>query len=387
MSASETDFIYKTLKQIEKLMAINDLTPAEAQVLRENLSGSTGGGVTEDATAALRTLLKRHAGAKKPRRRHNVLGDGPRMGPSGRVGQRRASGGGSSVGGGSSRGGRRSRNGSRESARANDSSLPPIEGEPPAQALDDWSAIALYQDHFYNVKEAAKTTGFGDAKRMHRAQLDQHITLQEKDMKRRAALQEKYAEEQRKQLEGWRQEEQDKAEKRAAKLAAEKKELDRMLALKQARELREQERADAEDRAAVAKAVKDLEDEQKAIQAKKERVAAYNLEVKLRNDEERRTRAVRMAELQAKEQKAVEEHKAIMLKQEQDREARIQAQADRLNKMVPLPSPFAFPAPRLSHATLTTHDPLTHLWRLTLSLFVSDGDRINCDPGDAGQDR
>jgi len=355
MSAAETDFIYKTLKQIEKLMAINDLTPAEAQVLRENLSGSTGGGVSEDATAALRTLLKRHAGAKKPRRRHNVLGEGPRMGPSGRVGQRRASGGGSSVGGGSSRGGRRSRNGSRESARANDSSLPPIEGEPPAQALDDWSAIALYQDHAYNVKEAAKTTGFGDAKRMHRAQLDQHITLQEKDMKRRAALQEKYAEEQRKQLEGWRQEEQDKAEKRAAKLAAEKKELDRMLALKQARELREQERADAEDRAAVAKAVKDLEDEQKAIQAKKERVAAYNLEVKLRNDEERRTRAVRMAELQAKEQKAVEEHKAIMLKQEQDREARIQAQADRLNKMVPLPSPFAFPVPRLSHATLTAN--------------------------------
>ena len=156
MSAAETDFIYKTLKQIEKLMAINDLTPAEAQVLRENLSGSTGGGVTEDATAALRTLLKRHAGAKKPRRRHNVLGDGPRMGPSGRVGQRRASGGGSSVGGGSSRGGRRSRNGSRESARANDSSLPPIEGEPPAQALDDWSAIALYQDHFYIHKKNSR---------------------------------------------------------------------------------------------------------------------------------------------------------------------------------------------------------------------------------------
>lgn len=45
-----------------------------------------------------------------------------------------------------------------------------------------------------------------------------------------------------------------------------------------------------------------------------------------------------MAKLHALEAKAVEEHKAIMLKQEQDREARIQAQADRLNKMMAIGS-------------------------------------------------
>lgn len=72
--------------------------------------------------------------------------------------------------------------------------------------------------------------------------------------------------------------------------------------------------------------------------AKKKAQAEYNLQVKLANDEERRTKAERMAKLHALETKAVEEHKAIMLKQEQDREARIQAQADRLNKMMAIGS-------------------------------------------------
>ena len=94
-----------------------------------------------------------------------------------------------------------------------------------------------------------------------KAQLDQHISLQEKELMRRAQLQDKYAEEQRRQLDGWRKEEEEKARKRAERLANERAELDRMLALKQRRELLAQEQADAEDAAAIAKAKQDLQDD------------------------------------------------------------------------------------------------------------------------------
>jgi hypothetical protein len=338
MTPAEEDFIYKTLRQIERLLAIPDLTPAEAKMLRQNLGGSTSMEISAQASGDLKELLKRHSAGPKPRRKHGFQTSGPKMGPGTRVGQsRRKSGGGAA---GRSGGGRRSREAMSTSAPA-DTSFPAIasaEEEPPARPLDDWSAITLFQDQEYQTKEAAKQGGFGQAKRTMKAQLDQHITLQEKELKRRAQLQDKYAEEQRRQLENWRSEEEEKARKRAAKLAAEKAELDRMLALKQKRELRQQEQIAEEDAAAIAKAKQDLQDEQDRLMAKKKAQAEYNLKVKLANDEERRTKAERMAKLHALEAKAVEEHKAIMLKQEQDREARIQAQADRLNKMMAIGS-------------------------------------------------
>lgn len=305
-------------------------------MLRENLGGATSGEASAQASQELKALLKRHSVGPKPRRNHGFQASGPRMGPASRVGQSRRKS--SSTMGGPARSGRRSRESTSAPA---DTSLPAIasaEEEPKAPPLDDWSAITLFQDTEYQAKEAAKQGGFGQAKRTMKAQLDQHIGLQEKELKRRAQLQEKYAEEQRRQLESWRKEEEEKARKRAAKLAAERAELDRMLALKQRRELLAQEQADAEDAAAIARAKKDLQDEQDRILAKKKAQAEYNLQVKLANDEERRTRAERMAKIHAMEAKAVEEHKAIMLKQEQDREARIQAQADRLNKMMAIGS-------------------------------------------------
>jgi hypothetical protein len=231
----------------------------------------------------------------------------------------------------------RSAAGRRTGSAPKASQLPEISArtdEPPARPMDDWSAITLFQDQEYQIKEAAKQGGFGQAKRTMKAQLDQHIGLQEKELRRLAQLQDKYAEEQRRQLEAWRTEETDKASKRAAKLAAEKAELDRMLALKQKRERMAEEKTAAEDAAAISRAKQDLQDEMDRMTAKKQAQAEYNLKVKLANDEERRTKADRMAVLHALEAKSVEEHKAIMLKQEKDREDRIQAQADRLNKMM-----------------------------------------------------
>ncbi len=336
MTPAEEDFVYKTLRHIERLLAIPNLTPAEAKMLRENLGGSTSVENAAQASQELKALLKRHSVGPKPRRKHGFQASGPKMGPGTRVGQSRRTS--SSTAGRSSRSGRRSRESTSAPA---DTSLPAIVGaedEPRAPPLDDWSAIMLFQDQEHQAKEAAKQGGFGQAKRTMKAQLDQHIGLQEKELRRRAQLQDKYAEEQRRQLESWRKEEEEKAQKRAAKLAAERAELDKILALKQRREVLAQEQADAEDAAAIAKAKQDLQDEQDRIMAKKKAQAEYNLKVKLANDEERRTKAERMAKLHALEAKAVEEHKAIMLKQEQDREARIQAQADRLNKMMEIGS-------------------------------------------------
>lgn len=325
MTSAEEDFVYQTLRQIERLLAIPDLTPAEAKMLRMNLGGSTDPG---QASGELRELLKRHSTGRKPRRKHGFQTSGPKMGPGARVGQSRRKSGAMD----------RSASGRRTASAPKAAQLPEIsarsDDEPPARPMDDWSAITLYQDQEHQVKEASKQGGFGQAKRTMKAQLDQHIGLQEKELRRRAQLQDKYAEEQRRQLEAWRAEETDKAQKRANVMAVEKAELDRMLALKQKRERMAEEKTATEDAEAIRRAKQDLQDEMDRIMAKKKKQAEYNLVVKLANDEDHRTKGERMAKLQEAEARSVEEHKAIMLKQEKDREDRIQAQADRLNKMM-----------------------------------------------------
>ena len=58
MTPAEEDFIYKTLRQIERLLAIPDLTPAEAKMLRQNLGGSTSMEISAQASGDLKELLK-----------------------------------------------------------------------------------------------------------------------------------------------------------------------------------------------------------------------------------------------------------------------------------------------------------------------------------------
>jgi hypothetical protein len=141
MLPTEVDFIYKTLRQIEKLLAINNLSPQEARVLRQNLSSSTEP-VNPAASQELRKLLKRHSLGPAPRRRSSK-GVGPRMGPGRRAAaEARARGDAARARGGGGGGG--------GVAQASSGSLPPIDTKDGSQSggeiVNEWSAITLFQD-------------------------------------------------------------------------------------------------------------------------------------------------------------------------------------------------------------------------------------------------
>ena len=114
----------------------------------------------------------------------------------------------------------------------------------------------------YFAAESRKQQLIQARKHQHKLQLDDHLKLQEKEYQRRQRLELKYAEEQQQQLQLWRDQEVAKAELRRAKNAEERENLDRMLKLKQAREQMEKQRDEDLDAKLLAKAQKDLEDEQ-----------------------------------------------------------------------------------------------------------------------------
>ena len=321
MTQSDADFIYKTIRQIERLQSINDLTKEEARVLRKNLNGSTT--VTPGTSQELRKLLKRHSVGRMPRRRQSK-GVGPRMGP----GQYRAAVRGNAQGSSSASLGL-----PRIGSDGPDASRPPSAPETAVQK-DEWSAITLFQDEQYLQAENKKQGLYDRRKKMYREQLNEHLALQEQEYKRRELMEAKYAEEQRKQLENWREQELTKARARQVKNAEERVNLDRMLALNQARERMEQERDEAMDATLVAKAVQDLQDETDRLTSKKLAQTEYNRKVKEDNAVQLAIKARRQGEQQELEKKAVREAQQIMDKNENDRNARIQAQADRLTKMM-----------------------------------------------------
>lgn len=331
MTPSESEFIYKTIRQIERLQAINDLSKDEARVLRRNLTGSTAA-VNAGASQELRKLLRRHATGPAPKRRssHGV-GPGPRMGPGRTVADRsilRASGSRSAA-----------LYASHGSAELN---LPRIEQAESAGAVaqptDEWSAITLYQDELWLKEEKSKSATLHRRKHLNKEQLDEHISLQQREYQRRQLMESKYADEQRHQLERWRDDEISKAETRKLKNEEERANLDKILALKNAREQMERERAEQLDANLLLKARKDLQDENDRVAAKKSAQKEYNRKVKEENAIQLAIKAKRLQEMQSLEQKAVMEAQAIMDKNEKDRDDRIQAQADRLTKMMAMGS-------------------------------------------------
>ena len=313
----ECEFIYHTLRQIEKLQTVNDLTPGEAKVLRANLRNvlDTGAGPDPKTAQDIRRLSKRHVhrgAAQKPRR--STGGSGQRA--RGKDASRNVSMG----------------NASRPTSQPK---LPPIGNESTAEiAVDEWSAITMAQDAEFQAGISEKMRQATINKYKNKAQLDQHINLQEQQRQRRSDLESKFAQEQQKQLERWQIEEQQKVAKRMAKLTQEKTDRDAMMVLRNEQRQRERDRMAREDAEAVARAKQDLADEQARMLKKKTDQAKYLLKVKEENKKEQALKIKQQQADNVREQQAVKEYQAMMDKQDKDRQDYLDSQQARLEKLM-----------------------------------------------------
>ena len=301
LDQNQTQFVYHTLRQLERLLALPDLSRAEALILKENLTGLLEKGNADDYTAMVRNVrvigkvtganapplrAGLGAGRRKPRVSYGTMGPPPGNESKARERPPRASSteptcsGRSTLGrrGGSTSGAHKSGNSSMFETQASAPASPPKKASAPSwddgpQApveveLDEWTAITIYADEKFKKDEAAKLGIKPGKQAAMRADLDAHVQMKEQQKLKEKQEIVDYVRDQDRRLAEWKASEAKKAAVKAGKVAEEKKLKAEIRVLTAARLKREKEEELARDRTFLAEIQRQIQEEKNQIKEK-----------------------------------------------------------------------------------------------------------------------